>query len=336
VLAGGDVALGRALGQKILAEPDYDPFVHVRPLLASADVRFVNLESQLSDQPGGRTVHANNYLVFTGPGSGARTLANAGIDVVSLANNHAWDFGKSALFQTIDHLSEERIRFTGASKTRGALFRPAVLEVKGFSIAVFAVTQIWNQPPFEEHPGRFHVAWADIQAVKRAVADAREQHDIVLLSYHGQAEYIERPLPAVRRFVEAALRSGVDAVIGHHPHVPRGIQFHEGRPAFYSLGNFVFEPWISPWARVGMLARLTFQRGVRGRPVQVEVCPFEIEGRDLPVPRPFTQLTDNAEQRRTELRARLSKTSRDLESPITVGPESADGCWPVAPPEASD
>ena len=331
VLAGGDVAFGRALGKKILAEPSHDPFVHVRALLGSADVRFVNLESPLSDQPGGRTVHPNNYLVFTGPGIGAQTLANVGVDVVSLANNHAWDFGKPALFETIDHLNAKQIRYAGVSKTKGELHRPAVLEVKGFSIAVFAVTHIWNQPPFEKHPGRFYVAWADIQALKGALADARGKHDIVLLSYHGLAEYIEHPMPAAQRFVEAALETGVDAVIGHHPHVPRGIRFREGRPAFYSLGNFVFEPWISPWARVGMLARLTFQRGIRGRPSNVEVCPFEIQGRDHPLPRPFNQLTDGAERRRTELRERLVKTSRKLGSPVVVGNESADGCWAITP-----
>ncbi len=268
-------------------------------------------------------------MVFTGPGIGAQTLANTGVNVVSIANNHAWDFGKGALFETLDHLAAKQIAFAGASKQRGRFYEPAVLRIKGFSIAVFAVTQIWNQPPFRKHPGRFHVAWANLAKLKGVLVEARKKHDVVLLSYHGQGEYIEHPMPGARRFVEGAMKTGLDAVIGHHPHVPRGVAFHDGRPAFYSLGNLVFEPWISPWARVGMLVRLTFERSSPGRPSRIELCPYEIAGRDLPVPHLFKDLGARADTRRKELTVRLRKTSRKLGSELEVGSENGAGCWPI-------
>ncbi len=329
-IGGGDVGLGRALGRKIRTEPDYDPFSKVRDLLASADLRFVNLESPLSDQPGGSTVSRSNYLVFTGPPAGARTISQAGIEVVSLANNHVWDYGKAGLFETIEHLDAAGIAHAGASRRPSDRYAPAVIRVLGWSVAVFAVTHIWNQPPFDAHPGRYHVAWASLPALQKRLKRARTEYDVVLLSYHGRGEYIEQPLPEVRRFFHHVMRTGVDAVIGHHAHVPRGVQFDEGRPAFYSVGNLVFEPWTTSWARIGYFVRLTFRRTTRGQPSIVEVCPYRIDGRELPVPEPFRARSDR-DRLLEEFRERFRRLSSDLDTPVGLGEPDALGCMIVAP-----
>ncbi len=119
VLFGGDVNLGRGAGQKILKDPKYDPFAEIAPLLSTADFRAVNLESQLSDQ-NGETQSPNHHLIFTGPPGGADVLAAAHIDLVSLANNHAWDYGKKALFETFTNLERAGV----ASPARGARLTP--------------------------------------------------------------------------------------------------------------------------------------------------------------------------------------------------------------------
>ncbi len=100
-VAGGDLNFGRECGQAILSDPKYDPFASIAPLWESADFRFANLESQLSDQ-GGETQSPRNRLIFTGPPGGAGVLASARVDLVSTANNHAWDYGKAAFFETLD------------------------------------------------------------------------------------------------------------------------------------------------------------------------------------------------------------------------------------------
>src|SRR5262245_17956592 len=133
IVAGGDVNFGRECGQEMLANPAYDPFQFVAPLWRDADLTFVNLESQLSDQKG-ETQSPRNRLIFTGPPGGADVLARAGIDVVSTANNHAWDYGRSALFETIDNLARAGVANVGTGKSFGDAYAPAVLNAQGYSV----------------------------------------------------------------------------------------------------------------------------------------------------------------------------------------------------------
>jgi poly-gamma-glutamate synthesis protein (capsule biosynthesis protein) len=143
-VAAGDVSFGRALGDMLLADPAYDFFAPTETILRAADVRFVNLESQLSDQ-NGRTVHPDNRLVFTGPPAGADALARGRIDVVSFANNHAWDFGKPAFLETRAHLERVGVDYAGAGRTRERAYSPVIVERAGFRLALLAVTDIWKQ-----------------------------------------------------------------------------------------------------------------------------------------------------------------------------------------------
>ena len=273
VLAGGDVMLGRGVGQRVIKDPKYNPLRHIAPLLKTADLRFVNLESQLSDQ-GGETLSPNNHLVFTGPPGGAETLQAANIDLVSLANNHAWDYGKKALFETLDHLDRVNIRYAGVSREMNQAYQPTIVKLQGHSIAVFAVTHIWNQGPINKHEGRLYVAWASFDLLQKALRKARKKHDLVLVSYHGGAEYVEVPMQWTRHFARAVMSTGVDAFIGHHPHVPLGVGWSQSRPVFYSLGNLVFEMHSHyPWTGTSFMARLTFEAG---KQTKVEACPYYI------------------------------------------------------------
>ncbi len=275
VLAGGDVNLGRIAGQSILKDPAYDPFVNLAPLFGAADFKLVNLECPLSDQ-NGETQSPLNRLIFTGPPGGARVLANAGINVVSVANNHAWDYLKPAFLETLDNLTRAGVGFVGGSAEPGQQYKPYVFRAKGFSVALFAVTHIWNQGPFDKHPGQHHVAWARYDLLHDEIERAKREHDLVLFSYHGGGEYIDVPMMGTRAFVKAIMKAGVDVLFGHHPHVVHGVSWFDGRPAFYSLGNLVFNQHKHyPWTGTGFLARVTFRRGAAPT---VEACPYRIVG----------------------------------------------------------
>jgi poly-gamma-glutamate synthesis protein (capsule biosynthesis protein) len=320
IVAGGDVNFGRECGQAILTNPSYDPFRFVAPLWGDADLTFVNLESQLSDQKG-ETQSPRNRLIFTGPPGGADVLARAGVDVVSTANNHAWDYGRSALFETLDNLSRAGVRQAGAGRTFHAAYAPAVLDAGGKSVAVFAVTHIWNQGEFAEHEGRHYVAWARLNALYGVLKKARKEHDIVLLSYHGGAEYIDAPTGPTRRFIESVMQTGfVDALIGHHPHVPQGVGWHKKRPIFYSLGNFVFggHDW-APRTKVGYLARLEITDGA----LVARACPYALDGH---VPKPVGP-TDS---RSAELREHLGTISASVGG-TRMGEADERGCWELSP-----
>jgi hypothetical protein len=325
IAAGGDVNFGREAGQAILADPTYDPFRKLGPIFADADVRFVNLESQLSDQKG-ETQSPYNRLIFTGPPGGADTLAQAGIHIASTANNHAWDYGRKALFETLDNLKRAGVKAVGTGRDLNAAYAPAKLEVGGRKIAVFAVTQIWNDPPFDEHEGRKYVAWASQKRLIPLLELARRTNDIVLLSYHGGAEYQDAPAPPTRRFFKEIMRRKlVDAIIGHHPHVPQGVGWFDGKPAFYSLGNFVFagHDW-APRTKLGYVARLTFERA---RPIRVEACPFALDGH---VPSPILP----RDPRSADARAHLINISQSTGGSDVSMPD-ARGCFLLAPPNVA-
>jgi poly-gamma-glutamate synthesis protein (capsule biosynthesis protein) len=324
ILVGGDVNLGRDAGQQILRNPEYNPFSELEPLLKSADLRFVNLESQLSEQRG-ETQSPRNHLVFTGPPGGAHTLALGHIDVVSLANNHAWDYGKAALFETLTNLRRANVSYVGASEARKAQYEPLTLRVRGKRVAIFAVTQVWNQPPFNTHEGQFYVAWASIELLKENIARARRENDIVILSYHGGGEYVEVPMQWTRVFVRDAMQLGVDVIVGHHPHVPHGIGWIEGRPVLYSLGNLVFAMHSDyPWTGTSFMARLTFGSG----PVRVEACPYFILGHQ---PQLFSGATKSFRDR--AMRRHLQEVSLSVGG-SRVSEPGALGCMTLSPPDA--
>jgi poly-gamma-glutamate synthesis protein (capsule biosynthesis protein) len=317
IVAGGDVNFGRECGQAILADPSYDPFQFVAPLWRDADLTFVNLESQLSDQ-GGETQSPRNRLIFTGPPGGADALARAGIDVVSTANNHAWDYGRSAFLETLDNLARAGVKNTGSGKTWKEAYTPAVVDAGGKSVAIFAVTHVWNQGTFDEHEGRHYVAWARLNLLRSALKKARAEHDVVLFSYHGGVEYIDAPPGPTRRYLESIMQTGyVDAIIGHHPHVPQGVGWTNHRPIFYSLGNFVFagHDW-APRTKVGYLARLEI---AEDRSIVARACPYSIEGH---IPKPVGR----DDPRSDELKNYLRQISTSVGG-SAVGEPDDQGCW---------
>ncbi|MGK3967955.1 CapA family protein [Sorangium sp. So ce118] len=324
LIAGGDVCLGKALGQELLRNPAHDPFAPVAALLGSADVRFVNLENQLSDQ-GGETQHRLQPLVFTGPPAGADALARAGITVVSLANNHMWDYGKGAFLDTLGHLERAGVAYAGAGRTRVQAYAPVIVERRGFRVAVLAVTGIWNQGSLWEHPAREFVAAAERHGLAAAVRAARKQPgvDAVVVSYHGGTEYLDTPLPQARALASAAIDAGADAFLGHHPHVLQGIELRRGRPIFYSLGNFIMKvKRTGPAVELAMLARLRLRRGA---PPVAEICPVRSEG--------LGTVPLAADPRRAETEAafieRMRHVSAFVDAEPAIGPFAADGCAPL-------
>ena len=324
-VAGGDVSFGREVGQSVLADPEYSPLRRLAPAWQDADLRFVNLESQLSDQ-NGETQSPRRRLVFTGPPGGAAVLAREQVHVVSTANNHAWDYGRDAFFETLAHLDAAGVRHAGSGADRDSAYAPVSLESNGRRIALFAVTQVWNYGPFERHPGREHVAWANAAELEKRIALARPDHDLVLVSYHGGAEYQDAPSQLSRSFAKAVIRAGADAVIGHHPHVIQGIGWIDDKPVFYSLGNLVFGPRSRiPSTRYGMLAKLQLTSdGAR----RFAICPYEIRGFE---PVPLEVNSDPITRQRVLRQLRRASTAT---GGTRMGQTDEQGCVQVLPPAA--
>jgi poly-gamma-glutamate synthesis protein (capsule biosynthesis protein) len=319
---GGDVNLGRECGTAILGDPNYDPFGDLGAAWTSADLRFVNLESQLSEQ-GGVTQHPRARLVFTGPPGGADVLKRARIDLVSTANNHAWDFGRSAFLQTLANLERAGVAYAGTGRNLAAAYSPAIVKAGDLSIAFFAVTHIWNYGPIAEHQGRDFVAWATPELLRQRIARAKREHDFVLVSYHGGEEYIDAPVEKTRAFVKRVMSLGADAIVGHHPHVPQGVGWFDDRPVLYSLGNFVFAGHTErPWTKQSFFGRLTLQKGA---PPALSACPVLIEGH-----RPRTLDRDRERSLAQRFQRHLELISTSVGG-SEIGEPDELGCLPVTP-----
>jgi poly-gamma-glutamate synthesis protein (capsule biosynthesis protein) len=255
ILAVGDVNLGRSVGQELLKGNIGYPFQYVRDSLARADIVFANLESQLSEQHG-ETQHPKYNLIFGGPPAGAKALKEAGFSVVSTANNHAYDYGRRALRETILNLDSAGIAKVGTSDDSGKAFAPVILERSGIKIGFLAYTQFMN------FKGSWvgHVALFDEHRVVQDIADLREKVDFIVVSYHGGAEYVDRPPKAVKRDFTILADAGADVVVGHHPHYVQGIEWSNKTLLLYSLGNFVFYQPQLEWTQRGLAVELMVTR----------------------------------------------------------------------------
>jgi poly-gamma-glutamate synthesis protein (capsule biosynthesis protein) len=248
----GDVNLGRMVGKELLRGDTGYPFRHVLGTLSTADVVFLNLESQLSDQDG-ETQHPKYNLIFTGPPSGAVSLRQANVSVVSTANNHAFDYGMRALRETIVHLQGAGVQIVGTSFDSVAGSTPAIVEREGIRIGFLAYTEFVNQKGL--WVGR--IALYDSVQCRRDIEQLRRKVDLVVVSYHGGVEYTDSPSSRLRRELRILIDAGADVVVGHHPHYVQGIESYNGKLIFYSLGNFVFYQPQRDLAMSGLGVELT-------------------------------------------------------------------------------
>lgn len=266
VVAAGDTMMGsRDAGLNPAIRPGVDVASLVGGDLASifrsADIAFLNLEGPLVDG-GSSAKDCSNCFAFRSPTHYAGVLANLGIDVVSLANNHSGDFGEEGRRSTMAALSANGIAFGGLDRD-GA--RAATLVLPGGRKAAMIA--------FAPNNGTLQLN--DIPRAVSLVRDLKKSHDLVIVSFHGGAEgwafvhvakgaekFVGENRGNVTAFSHAVIDAGADLVLGHGPHVPRAVEIYKGHLIAYSLGNFwtysgvmnyavsglgpVVEAWLAP------------------------------------------------------------------------------------------
>lgn len=299
IVAVGDINFGRSVAREYLfAGRGAEIFAGVRDSLRAADIAIGNLESIILDR--GRYADTTNSPVFAGPLDALPLLVDAGFDALGTANNHAWDFRREGLLESIAHLDSAGLAHTGTGATPGDALRPVVVRRNGWTVAVFSLTYIFNYGDLTVvgHPAECCVAWADTARMASRLRTIRDSTgaDIVLVSLHAGLEYRAVPPHDVVRVARALIRAGADAVIGHHPHVPQGMEYVDGKPIIYSLGNFVFKQG-RPWTDKGLWAELTFypdgRRAALVRPLTVGFTPRFATGADsLATMRHFAEISE--------------------------------------------
>jgi poly-gamma-glutamate capsule biosynthesis protein CapA/YwtB (metallophosphatase superfamily) len=246
--AVGDIMLARTVGDQILDKGPQIVFAGVQPILDSADIRVGNLECAITSR--GQPEHKS--FTLQAPVEAAQALSSGGFDVLSLANNHAMDYGYAGLADTESILSQSGIASVGAGLDAAAAHAPVIIERNGLRLAFLAYVDVlpensgfeprsWSAT--ETSPG---VAWADPAQIKADVNAAKRQADLVIVLLHGGLEIttvINNITDEQRLEARTAIDSGAALVVGSHPHVLQQIERYHGGLIAYSLGNFVFDQY---------------------------------------------------------------------------------------------
>ena len=311
-ISGVSLAL---VGDMFIQRQDPDSiFAHAASRLNEADIAFGNLEGPITDVG---EVPDTKKTMRTQFRSGEETIhayTRAGIDALSLANNHMMNMGPQGMLRCIEVLDAAGIAHAGAGRTIDAAHEPAVVERKGVRVAFLAYTCVFAPPfaaaadrpgmakvtvgtSFEPQPRHLEVPGSppiirthpdpnDTAAMVEDVRRAREQADVVVTSWHwglsgatGGAS-AGKVLEYQVGLAHTAIDAGADLVVGHHPHRLEGIEAYRGKAIFYSLGNFAFD-FYGGVAQQTIIARCDVGEG---KALRFSYVPVHINEEAQPVP----------------------------------------------------
>jgi poly-gamma-glutamate capsule biosynthesis protein CapA/YwtB (metallophosphatase superfamily) len=263
----GDTMLGRKVAETIGEHgPDAVVADEVVAVAHEADLLVVNLECCISER-GERWRDPGKPFFFRAPPAATDVLARLGVDCVTLANNHALDYGAEALLDTLAHLRAAGIRFVGAGADLAAARAPATLQSNGFRIAVLGCA---------DHPQEFAAGPASpgialgLDWVAHALADV--EVDAVLVTPHWGPNMATEPLPRIRRAAAGLRAAGATLVAGHSAHVFHGVEDR----ILYDLGDFLDDYAVDRELRNDLGLLFLVELDAEG-PVRLEAVPLELE-----------------------------------------------------------
>lgn len=254
MIVGGDVMLGRAVARRVHTRGVRYPLGSIAPYARAADVRIANLECPITSAS--QTWRgAPKAFYFRAPPRAIDCLTAVGIDLVSLANNHALDYGVAGLTDTLSALDCAGIAHAGAGIDLDAALAPAVVERRGVRIGMTAFCD--HQPDYAAGPGRPGIAHLDLadrgralRTLQTALAAQRERGvHWPVLSLHWGPNWAERPAPALIALAHAAIDMGWRMVYGHGAHIFQGIEIHRGAAILYGAGDLVDDYAVHPTLR---------------------------------------------------------------------------------------
>ena len=216
-----------------------DGLAALRPYLGAADLAVVNLETSITD----RGVPQPKIYHFSTSAKALVTLQQAGVDAVSLANNHAVDFGADGLTDTLAAQAASPIPVVGFGADAAAAFRPAVFTVGGTSVALIGSSQIddFTAHAYPATDTKAGIATnLDDTRLLAAVRDARARYDVVVVFLHWGTDYTSCPDGRQQRTADALADAGADVVVGGHAHRVQGAGWHGRTYVGFGLGNFVW------------------------------------------------------------------------------------------------
>jgi poly-gamma-glutamate capsule biosynthesis protein CapA/YwtB (metallophosphatase superfamily) len=230
----GDVMLGRSVMSQSINKKNFNyPFLKVANELKKADVTAVNLENPIVVN----CPTTNEGMIFCADSKMMSGLNFAGVDLVTLANNHTKNYGKNGLTQTEKYLKEAQIDFIGVDNLAIKTVNKTKFGFLGFDF----VSDKPNDSDYE------------------LIRNSKKEVDVLVVMVHWGVEYMDKPTQTQKDMAKKIIEAGADVIAGSHPHWVQNMEYIEGKPVFYSLGNFVFDqPWSEP-TKNGLAVKLYFK-----------------------------------------------------------------------------
>jgi len=307
IKAVGDTILGTNFPHNDLPSGDpYRLFQAVQAQLQGADILFGNYEATLTNHPiSEKAVNGASVFAFRAPPEYAQALKKAGFDILTIANNHAYDFGDIGFADTFRNIEKAGMRAVGK---KGQI---AYLDVKGIKVAFIGFSNYFD-----------HNSVLDLKGTRAIVQRAKQNADIVVVTFHAGAEGTGamRTLNATEYFFgenrgnvvlfsRTAIDSGADLVLGHGPHVVRALEVYKGKLIAYSLGNFMGYRTLSTVAELGWSLVLEVELDRQGNFMAGKIHPLQLTADGVPKPDP---------QGKT-IRLMRSLTKKDFpKTPLTI------------------
>lgn len=240
IIATGDIIPARSVNFQTVSRNNFLwPYEKTADVIKNADLTFANLETPLLKN----CPLTQEGMIFCGSDKNTEGLVFSGIDIISLANNHAGNYGESGVEETKNLLEQNNISVTGLGDS-------IVKDVKGTKFAFLGYNDITSPQP--------GVLDVDEEKIKQDIKKAKEKADVVIVTYHWGVEYRSQPDDRQKYLGKFTIDAGADLVIGNHPHWVQPVEIYKGKLITYAHGNFVFDQMWSQKTREGVVGKYTF------------------------------------------------------------------------------
>ncbi len=258
IVITGDIIPARSVNSQVLSRNDFTwPYVFTKEITQNADITFADLETPLIQN----CPVTQEGMIFCGDFRNIEGLRFAGIDVVTMGNNHAGNWGEEGVLETVNHLTEKNILVTGLKDNN-----LIIIEKNGVKFAFLGFNDISSSQP--------GVASATEDKIKTDIKNARAQADYVIVQFHWGAEYRDTPDARQIYLGRFAVDNGADLVIGNHPHWIQPLEIYNGKVITYAHGNYIFDQMWSQETREGVLGKYIFYKN---KLVDIVFTPIQID-----------------------------------------------------------
>lgn len=237
---GGDTFMDLAFGDAADSYGADFSWTDISPIFKQADIGFVNLETSVSLQ--GASQKPSGFGFRTNPDK-LKGYVNAGITVVSGANNHVRDYGVEAFSDTIKYLNQEGIAHVGIGENFEGARKPVFIEQNGVKVGILGYSSIIPNNEWlatATSSGLAGITKDTIQDFLDDIKKYNDECDVLIISVHWGIEHTQSVTDYQKSLAKQMIDNGADMILGHHPHILQPIEFYKDKPIFYSLGNLIF------------------------------------------------------------------------------------------------